>query len=85
MVDDASELQEAWFEGKRRVGLTAGASAPEILVAQVIDRIRALGAVSIRKMPGIEETLKFPLPKGLKLDAQGHALEVEGSLLHQQS
>ncbi|MCX7258089.1 MAG: 4-hydroxy-3-methylbut-2-enyl diphosphate reductase, partial [Polaromonas sp.] len=83
MVDDASELQEAWFEGKRRVGLTAGASAPEILVAQVIDRIRALGAVSIRKMPGIEETLKFPLPKGLKLDAQGHALEVEDSHLHQ--
>lgn len=83
MVDDASELQEAWFEGKRRVGLTAGASAPEILVAQVIDRIRALGAVSIRKMPGIEETLKFPLPKGLKLDTQSQTLEMEGSQLHQ--
>jgi 4-hydroxy-3-methylbut-2-enyl diphosphate reductase len=67
MVDSASELQTAWFEGKSRVGLTAGASAPEILVREVIDRIRALGAVSVRKMDGIEETVKFPLPKGLKL------------------
>jgi 4-hydroxy-3-methylbut-2-enyl diphosphate reductase len=57
-----------WFEGKSRVGLTAGASAPEILVNQVIERLRALGAVSVRKMDGIQETIKFPLPKGLKLD-----------------
>ncbi len=69
MVDAASELQTGWFEGKSRVGLTAGASAPEILVSEVIDRIRALGAVSVRKMDGIEETVKFPLPKGLKLGA----------------
>ena len=68
MVDNAAELQTAWFEGKSRVGLTAGASAPEVLVREVIDRIRALGAVSVRKMNGIEETVKFPLPKGLKLD-----------------
>jgi 4-hydroxy-3-methylbut-2-enyl diphosphate reductase len=68
MVDHADELQADWFEGRQRVGLTAGASAPEILVRQVIDRIKALGAVSVRKMPGIEETIKFPLPKGLKLD-----------------
>lgn len=82
MVDDASELCEEWFAGKSRVGLTAGASAPEILVKQVIDRIKALGAVSVRKMEGIEETIKFPLPKGLKLDAQGHRLEVGDSQLH---
>ena len=82
MVDDASELQEAWFEGKSRVGLTAGASAPEVLVKQVIDRIRALGAVSVRKMQGIEETIKFPLPKGLKLDAQGQRLTISDSQLH---
>ena len=67
MVDSADELQALWFEGRQRVGLTAGASAPEILVRQVIDRIKALGAVSVRKMAGIEETVKFPLPKGLKL------------------
>jgi 4-hydroxy-3-methylbut-2-enyl diphosphate reductase len=68
MVDNADELQTGWFEGKTQVGLTAGASAPEILVHQVIDRIRALGAVSVRKMEGIEETVKFPLPKGLRMD-----------------
>jgi 4-hydroxy-3-methylbut-2-enyl diphosphate reductase len=68
MVDSAEELQPAWFEGKSRVGLTAGASAPEVLVKQVIDRIKALGAVSVRKMDGIQETTKFPLPKGLRID-----------------
>ena len=61
-------LKPEWFEGKTRVGLTAGASAPEVLVREVIERVRALGAVSVRKMDGIEETIKFPLPKGLKLD-----------------
>ena len=66
MVDSADELQAHWLEGRQRVGLTAGASAPEILVKQVIDRIKAMGAVSVRKMDGIEETIKFPLPKGLK-------------------
>ena len=68
MVDSADELQPQWFEGRARVGLTAGASAPELLVQQVVDRLRALGAVSVRRMQGIEESLKFPLPKGLKLD-----------------
>nr|WP_315232497.1 4-hydroxy-3-methylbut-2-enyl diphosphate reductase [uncultured Albidiferax sp.] len=68
MVDSAEELLADWFEGKSRVGLTAGASAPEVLVQQVIDRIRALGAVSVRKMDGIEETVKFPLPKGLRME-----------------
>ena len=67
MVDSPDELQADWLEGRQRVGLTAGASAPEILVSQVIDRIKALGAVSVRKMSGIEETVKFPLPKGLKI------------------
>ncbi|MDM0112881.1 4-hydroxy-3-methylbut-2-enyl diphosphate reductase [Variovorax sp. J22R133] len=67
MVDSADELQPQWFEGKTRVGLTAGASAPEVLVREVIERVRSFGAVSVRKMNGIEETIKFPLPKGLKL------------------
>jgi 4-hydroxy-3-methylbut-2-en-1-yl diphosphate reductase len=67
MVDNANELQPQWLEGRSRVGLTAGASAPEVLVQQVIDRIRAFGAVTVRRMNGIEETVKFPLPKGLKL------------------
>ena len=75
MVDSADELQSHWFEGKTRVGLTAGASASEVLVDEVIERLRAFGAVSVRKMDGIAETTKFPLPKGLKLDdvaAPGH-------------
>ena len=71
MVDSADELQPLWFEGRQRVGLTAGASAPEVLVQAVIDRMRAFGAVSVRRVEGIAETVKFPLPKGLKLDTEG--------------
>jgi len=71
MIDSADELQNEWFEGKHRVGLTAGASAPEVLVQDVITRLRSLGATSIRKLDGVTETIKFPLPKGLKLD-DGH-------------
>jgi 4-hydroxy-3-methylbut-2-enyl diphosphate reductase len=67
MVDSPSELKAEWLAGKSRVGLTAGASAPEVLVQDVVGRIKALGAVSVRKMDGIQETVKFPLPKGLKL------------------
>ncbi len=65
MVDAADDLQPAWFEGRPRVGLTAGASAPDILVQQVMARLKALGAVSVRRMAGVEETVHFPLPKGL--------------------
>ena len=68
MVDSAEELRAEWFEGKSRVGLTAGASAPEILVQQVIERIKVLGAISVRSMDGLVETTKFPLPKGLRID-----------------
>ncbi len=68
MIDSADELQNEWFNGKHRVGLTAGASAPEVLVQDVIARLRALGATSIRKLDGVTETIKFPLPKGLKLN-----------------
>ena len=71
MIDSADELKNEWFVGKHRVGLTAGASAPEVLVQDVIHRLRALGATSIRKLDGVTETIKFPLPKGLKLN-DGH-------------
>ena len=67
-VDSPEELQPQWFAQATRVGLTAGASAPEVLVQGVIARIQALGAASVRKMDGLEETIKFPLPKGLKLE-----------------
>jgi 4-hydroxy-3-methylbut-2-enyl diphosphate reductase len=65
MVDGAEDLQAEWFEGRQRVGLTAGASAPDILVQQVIARLRELGATTIRTMEGVEETVHFPLPLGL--------------------
>ena len=65
MVDLAEDLQAEWFEGRPRVGLTAGASAPDILVQAVIARLRTLGAISVRRMAGVEETVRFPLPKGL--------------------
>jgi 4-hydroxy-3-methylbut-2-enyl diphosphate reductase len=78
MVDNADELRPEWFDGIARVGLTAGASAPEVLVQQVIERIKALGAVSVRKLSGIEETIKFPLPKGLRIGGAGSASAEEG-------
>jgi len=65
MVDAAEDLQPAWFDGCPRVGLTAGASAPDVLVQAVIARLKALGALSVRRMSGVEETVHFPLPKGL--------------------
>ena len=69
MVDDASELQDAWFDGHSSIGVTAGASAPEDLVQGVVQRLKALGAVSVRSLDGVRETTKFPLPKGLKIEA----------------
>ena len=65
MVDQPQDLQAQWLEGRRRVGLTAGASAPDILVQQVIERLRVLGAVSVRSLPGVAEAVHFPLPLGL--------------------
>ena len=65
MVDSATDLQSEWFEGRRRVGLTAGASAPDVLVQDVIARLREFGALSIRKMDGVVENVRFPLPRGL--------------------
>jgi 4-hydroxy-3-methylbut-2-enyl diphosphate reductase len=65
MVDTAAELDPAWIEGKARVGVTAGASAPEVLVRELIERLRALGATQVRDLDGIAEAVVFPLPKGL--------------------
>ncbi|MCX7214947.1 MAG: 4-hydroxy-3-methylbut-2-enyl diphosphate reductase [Burkholderiales bacterium] len=65
MVDDASQIDAAWTEGKTRIGVTAGASAPEVLVQQVITRLRAMGVTSVRELDGVQEHVTFPLPKGL--------------------
>jgi 4-hydroxy-3-methylbut-2-enyl diphosphate reductase len=65
MVDNASEIDPAWLEGKRRIGVTAGASAPEVLVKEVMDRLKQFGAQSVRTLEGVEEHVTFPMPKGL--------------------
>jgi 4-hydroxy-3-methylbut-2-enyl diphosphate reductase len=65
MVDRAEDLDPRWLSGKQTVGVTAGASAPELLVGQVIDRLRALGATESRELDGISERVIFPLPKAL--------------------
>ena len=64
-VDSAAELQEAWIAGKKRIGVTSGASAPDVLVRDVIAKLKSLGAKSVRELDGITENITFPLPKGL--------------------
>jgi 4-hydroxy-3-methylbut-2-en-1-yl diphosphate reductase len=65
MVDNAAQLDPAWLTGKERVGVTAGASAPEILVQQVIDKLKQLGAEQVKQLSGIAEKVVFPLPRAL--------------------
>ena len=65
MVDSADELQPEWIIGRRRIGVTAGASAPEVLVQDVIAKLQQLGAKRVTQLDGIEENVVFPLPKGL--------------------
>jgi 4-hydroxy-3-methylbut-2-en-1-yl diphosphate reductase len=65
MVDNADQLDPAWIEGRARVGVTAGASAPEVLVQAVLDRLKSMGARSVRALDGVEENVVFPMPKGL--------------------
>ncbi|TAJ78365.1 MAG: 4-hydroxy-3-methylbut-2-enyl diphosphate reductase [Gallionellaceae bacterium] len=65
LVDSASELNPGWLRGKRHVGITAGASAPEVLVQEVIARLQELGATNVREVEGISENVVFPLPKAL--------------------
>jgi len=65
MVDAPEQVRPEWIAGKRRIGLTAGASAPEALAQSIVDRLRALGARQVRGLEGIEENMAFPLPRGL--------------------
>jgi 4-hydroxy-3-methylbut-2-enyl diphosphate reductase len=71
MVDRAEELRPEWIAGRHRVGVTAGASAPEILVRQVIARLKAMGALGVTELTGVVENVTFPMPKGLA--GEGHA------------
>lgn len=70
MVDNAEQIDPAWLEGKQRIGVTAGASAPEVLVQAVIDRLKTFGARSVRVLDGVQEHVTFPMPKGLTGERQ---------------
>jgi 4-hydroxy-3-methylbut-2-enyl diphosphate reductase len=65
MVDSADDIQPGWLQGVKRVGLTAGASAPELLVQQIVERLKSLGAKSVRALDGVQENVTFKLPVNL--------------------
>jgi 4-hydroxy-3-methylbut-2-enyl diphosphate reductase len=65
MVDDASHLDPAWIAGKQKIGVSAGASAPEVLVQEVISKLQALGAAEVAELQGVVENVVFQLPKNL--------------------
>jgi 4-hydroxy-3-methylbut-2-enyl diphosphate reductase len=65
MVDNATEINPQWVSEKSRIGVTAGASAPEVLVRAVIERLNQLGVGSVTNLDGVQEKVGFPLPKGL--------------------
>ena len=71
LIDNAEAIDPAWIVGKRRIGVTAGASAPEVLVESVIARLKALGATSVRSLDGVPERITFPLPKELQTPTAG--------------
>ena len=65
LIDGPESIEPAWLVDRKRIGITAGASAPELLVQQVIERLKTLGAISVRTLDGLQENVSFPLPKGL--------------------
>jgi len=76
MIDRADELDPAWLAGRKRVGVTAGASAPEVLVKEVLARLAELGATDVHELEGAAERVVFPLPRGLQGQAATKAPEV---------
>jgi 4-hydroxy-3-methylbut-2-enyl diphosphate reductase len=65
LIDSADEIQTGWLDGKKSVGVTAGASAPEVLVEQVVKTLRDRGGISVNEIPGIKEQVVFSLPREL--------------------
>lgn len=70
LIDNADAIRPEWVQGAGKIGITAGASAPEVLVQQVVERLKALGAISVRRMNGTEENVTFPLPRELSRKQQ---------------
>jgi 4-hydroxy-3-methylbut-2-enyl diphosphate reductase len=67
LIDDASMIDPQWFLGKPRIGVTAGASAPELLVKEVVDTLKDHGGLAVRDLDGREENITFSLPKELRI------------------
>jgi 4-hydroxy-3-methylbut-2-enyl diphosphate reductase len=76
MIDNANDIDPTWFANRPKIGVTAGASAPEVLVQSILTRIKELGASTVTVLDGVEESINFPLPKGLK-GLQSIAVTVE--------
>ena len=77
LVDNASELQPKWLEGKQHVGHKAGASTPELLVQELISRLNQLGVASVHELRGVSEDVVFPLPEALNSDAITRCLSAQ--------
>ena len=73
LIDDATGLQPAWLDGKHVVGITAGASAPEALVDELLDKLRSLGAITVEPLSGVTENIHFKLPPQLRAVTAGAA------------
>ncbi len=75
LIDNADAIRPEWVQGAGKIGITAGASAPEVLVQQVVERLKAMGAISVRRMNGTEENVTFPLPRELSRKQQAGRLD----------
>jgi 4-hydroxy-3-methylbut-2-enyl diphosphate reductase len=69
LIDEAAQIDPAWLDGKKSIGVTAGASAPEVLVSAVIARLRELGGDVPEEIAGVEENIVFSMPKELRINA----------------
>ncbi|HBH6892938.1 MULTISPECIES: 4-hydroxy-3-methylbut-2-enyl diphosphate reductase [Serratia] len=70
LIDSAADIQESWLSGARHIGVTAGASAPDVLVQEVISRLKALGGLDVHEISGREENIVFEVPKELRVDVR---------------
>ena len=66
MIDGPDDIRREWLEGAQTIGLTAGASAPEILVQRVVERLREWGVTAVNEQAGVLESVEFPVPRELR-------------------
>ena len=76
LIDDAKEIQDHWLDSKKNIGLTAGASAPEILVEEVITKLKKFGANIVKESPGIKESVVFSLPRELTEKSKRNSVKI---------